>query len=56
MNQILSFTYDTTNIRTITTEDGTPLFCASDVATTPSLIALDAHRKHASLPKATFTG
>ena len=35
MNQILSFTYETnTNIRTITTEDGTPLFCANDVATT----------------------
>ena len=35
MNQILSFTYEAnTNIRTITTEDGTPLFCANDVATT----------------------
>lgn len=34
MNQILSFTYETnTNIRT-TTEDGTPFFCANDVATT----------------------
>lgn len=34
MNQILSFTYeDNTNIHT-TTEDGTPFFCANDVATT----------------------
>ena len=34
MNQILSFTYEAnTNIRT-TTEDGTPFFCANDVATT----------------------
>lgn len=34
MNQILSFTYETnTNIHT-TSEDGTPFFCANDVATT----------------------
>lgn len=34
MNQILSFTYEAnTNIHT-TTEDGTPFFCANDVATT----------------------
>lgn len=34
MNQILSFTYEAnTNIRT-TTEDGTPFFCANDIATT----------------------
>lgn len=34
MNQILSFTYETnTNIHTIS-EDGTPFFCANDVATT----------------------
>ena len=34
MNQIIPFTYENTNIRTITTEDNTPLFCANDVATT----------------------
>ena len=34
MNQIVAFTYENTNIRTITTEDGTPLFCGKDVATT----------------------
>ena len=35
MNQILSFTYETnTNIRTIMTEDGEPLFCAKDIAIT----------------------
>ena len=33
MNQIVAFTYENTNIRT-TTEDGTPFFCANDVATT----------------------
>lgn len=33
MNLILSFTYEANaNIRTITTEDGTPLFCGKDVA------------------------
>lgn len=33
MNQtITNFTYEGTNIRTITTEDGTPLFCGKDVA------------------------
>ena len=34
MNQIIAFTYENTNIRTITTEQGEPLFCAYDVATT----------------------
>lgn len=34
MNQITIFTYENSNIRTTTTEDGTPLFCANDVATT----------------------
>ncbi len=33
MNQIINFTYENTNIRT-TTEEGTPFFCANDVATT----------------------
>lgn len=33
MNQITIFAYDNTNIRTTTTEDGTPLFCGKDVAT-----------------------
>lgn len=32
MNDIINFTYENTNIRTITTEDGTPLFCGKDVA------------------------
>ena len=32
MNDITIFTYENTNIRTITTEDGTPLFCGKDVA------------------------
>ena len=32
MNQIIPFTYEGTNIRTVTTEDGTPLFCGNDVA------------------------
>lgn len=32
MNQIVAFTYENTNIRTTTTEDGTPLFCGNDVA------------------------
>lgn len=32
MNDITIFTYDNTNIRTVTTEDGTPLFCGKDVA------------------------
>lgn len=32
MNNITIFTYENTNVRTITTEDGTPLFCAKDVA------------------------
>lgn len=31
MNDITIFTYENTNIRTIT-EDGTPLFCGKDVA------------------------
>lgn len=34
MNDITIFTYENTNIRTTTTEDGTPLFCANDVAAT----------------------
>lgn len=35
MNQTITiFTYEGTNIRTITTEDGTPLFCANDAAIT----------------------
>lgn len=34
MNDIITFTYENTNIRTITTEDGMPLFCGKDVATT----------------------
>lgn len=34
MNQIINFTYENTNIRTVTTEDGTPLFCGKDVAIT----------------------
>lgn len=33
MNQITNFTYEGTNVRTVTTEDGTPLFCGKDVAT-----------------------
>ena len=33
MNDITIFTYEDTNIRTVTTEDGTPLFCGKDVAT-----------------------
>nr|DAY05941.1 MAG TPA: repressor domain protein [Caudoviricetes sp.] len=35
MNQTITiFTYEgTTNVRTLTTEDGAPLFCANDVAT-----------------------
>ena len=32
MNDITIFTYDNTNIRTVTTEDGTPLFCGKDIA------------------------
>lgn len=32
MNDITIFTYENTNIRTVTAEDGTPLFVASDVA------------------------
>ena len=32
MNQIIPFTYEGNNIRTTTTEDGTPLFCGKDVA------------------------
>ena len=32
MNDITIFTYENTNIRTITPEDGTPLFCGKDVA------------------------
>ena len=32
MSQIIPFTYENTNIRTIMTEDDTPLFCGKDVA------------------------
>lgn len=32
MNDITIFTYENTNVRTITTEDGEPLFVASDIA------------------------
>ena len=32
MNTITIFTYQNTNVRTVTTEDGTPLFCGKDVA------------------------
>lgn len=32
MNDITIFTYDNTNVRTVTTEDGTPLFCGKDIA------------------------
>lgn len=32
MNNIINFTYDNTDIRTITTEDGEPFFVASDIA------------------------
>lgn len=32
MNDITIFTYENANIRTITTEDGTPLFCGKDIA------------------------
>ena len=77
MNQITIFTYENTSIRAITTEDGAPLFCGKDIATTlgyidpkdaldrhcrgvsiryPSSTTSDAHRKHASSPKATSTG
>ena len=33
MTNITTFTYYDTNVRTIATEDGTPLFCGKDVAT-----------------------
>jgi len=49
MNQIIIFTYENTNVRTVTTEDGTPLFCANDVAITLGYTdpkgALDRHCK-----------
>ena len=32
MNDITIFTYENTNIRTTTAEDGTPLFCGKDIA------------------------
>lgn len=32
MNDIITFTYQNTNIRTVTTDDGTPLFCGKDIA------------------------
>ena len=32
MNDITIFTYENANIRTVTTEDGTPLFCGKDTA------------------------
>ena len=34
MNQIIPFTYEGNNVRTLTTEDDTPLFCGKDVAIT----------------------
>lgn len=34
MNHIITFAYENSNVRTTTTEDGTPLFCANDAATT----------------------
>lgn len=34
MNQIIPFTYENISVRTSTTEDGAPLFCANDVAKT----------------------
>ena len=49
MNQIITiFTYeDTTNVRTTTTADGTPLFCANDVAAVLGYIDLkDALARH----------
>ena len=33
MNNLTIFTYENTNIRTTTTEDGKPLFCGKVVAT-----------------------
>ena len=32
MNNIITFAYNNTNVRTVTAEDNTPLFCANDVA------------------------
>ena len=32
MNDITIFTYENANVRTLTTEDGTPLFCGKDIA------------------------
>ena len=32
MNNIVTFAYNNTNVRTVTAEDNTPLFCANDVA------------------------
>lgn len=32
MNEVIPFTYEDTNVRTVATEDGTPWFVASDVA------------------------
>ena len=32
MNNIITFAYNNTNIRTVTAEDNTPLFCGKDVA------------------------
>lgn len=53
MNQITLFTYENTNVRTTTTEDGTPLFCALDIATTLGYSdpkdALDRHCKGIAL-------
>lgn len=34
MNDIITFAYQNNNIRTVVTEDGTPLFCGKDVAIT----------------------
>lgn len=48
MNQTITiFTYEDSNIRTITTEDGTHFFCANDIATTLGYIDLkDALSRH----------
>ena len=49
MNDIITFAYENTNVRTTTTEDGNPLFCANDVAETLGYSdlkdALDRHCK-----------
>ena len=49
MNQIITFTYENTDIRTTTTEDGEPLFCAKAEA------EVEAQRPVAALGKAIET-